>query len=311
MRNIAIKESWVDAAQYVAVALFAFVVVRDAFESFSTKALLFGVLACAVLVPWPYRQLKKRTRFAPGLWLSWIAAFSLLMLHGTHTSNELKEKQESVEAKQAKASADRIAKTRAEREAEWSANRTQVLANVDKALQEGNAKEAFVLASKFFSVTKDPDLARRYNNANILLMKKELERVKELPFDRRVQIYSELSVQEPGNAEYASRHAELQEVVAIKLKMEAAQVRRSQLGTNVDGQFSNFDGSHRKVEAAVKSRLNNPSSYEHVNTQYTVNPDAITVHSTYRAKNGFGAVVTSSAIAEVDAAGNVLSLSMN
>ena len=300
-----------DAAQYVAVALFALIFVRDAFESFSIKALLFGVLACAVLVPWPYRQVKKLTRFAPGLWLSWIAAFSFLMLHEAHTSNALKEKQAIAEARQAKASIDRLAKTRAEREAEWSVTRTQVLANVDKALQEGNAQEAFVLASKFFSVTKDPDLARRYNNANILLMKKDLERVKELPFDRKVQIYAELSAQEPGNAEYASKHTELQEVVAIKLKMEAAQVRRSQLGATVDSQFSNFDGSHRKVEAAVKSRLNNPSSYEHVNTQYTVNPDAITVQSTYRAKNGFGAVVTSSATAEVDAAGNVLSLSMN
>lgn len=160
-------------------------------------------------------------------------------------------------------------------------------------------------------MTKDPDLARRYNNANILLMKKELEREKELPFDRTVKIYATLSAEEPSNAEYASKQAELQEVVAVKQKMEAAQVRRSQLGVAVDGQFSKFDGSHRKVEAAVKSRLKDPFSYEHVKTQYIVNPDSITVHAAYRAKNAFGAVVASSATAEVDAAGNILSLSMN
>lgn len=311
MKNIVIKESWVDAAQYVAVALFAFIFLRDAFEAFSFKALVFGVLACAVLVPWPFRQLKKVTRFAPGLWVGWIAALFFLIFHAAYTRDVVEEKRVVAEAKQANESRQRVAKAKAVREVEWSATRQQVLANIDKALQEGNTQEAFALASKFFTVTKDPDLARRYNNANILLMKKDLEREKELPFDRKVKIYATLSAEEPGNAQYASKQAELQEMVAIKQKMEAAQVRRSQLGVAVDGQFSKFDGSHRKVEAAVESRLNDPSSYEHVKTQYVVNPDSITVYAAYRAKNALGAVVTSSATAEVDAAGNVLSLSMN
>lgn len=311
MRNFFIKKSWVDAAQYTAIAVLAFVVVRNAFEAFSVKALLFGLLTCAVLVPWPYRQLKKATRFAPGLWLGWVAAFFFLIFHAAETGDAVTEKRAASEAQQVKVSAQRIAKVRADREAEWSATRQQVLANVDKALQEGSAQEAFVLASKFLAVTKDPDLARRYNHANTLLMKKDLERVKELPFDRKVQIYATLSAEEPSNLEYASKYAELQDVVAIKQKMEAAQVRRAQLGATVDRQFSKFDGSHRSVEAAVKSRLNNPSSYEHVKTQYTVNPDSVTVYATYRAKNAFGAVVTGNATAEVDAAGDVLSLSMN
>ena len=266
MKNIVIKESWVDAGQYVAIALFAFIFMRDAFEAFSFKALLFGVLACAVLVPWPYRQLKKVTRFAPGLWVGWIAAIFFLVLHAANTSDVVQEKGVVAEAKQANDSRQRVANAKAEREVEWAAKRQQVLINIDKALQESNPQQAFALASKFFTVTKDPDLARRYNNANILLMKKDLEREKELPFDRKVKIYATLSAEEPGNAEYASKQAELQEVVAIKQKIEAAQVRRSQLGIAVDGQFSKFDGSHRKVEAAMKSRLKDPSSYEHVKT---------------------------------------------
>lgn len=311
MKNVGIKESWVDAAQYVAVALFAFIFMRDAFEAFSVNALLFGLLACAALVPWPYRQLKKVTRFAPSLWVGWIAAFFFLILHAADTGDVVKEKQVVAAAKQANESRQRVAKARAEREVEWSATRQQVLANIDKALQDGNPQAAFALASTFFTVTKDPDLARRYNNANILLMKKDLEREKELLFDRKVKIYTTLSAEEPGYVEYASKQAEHQEVVAIKQKMEAAQVRHSQLRVAVDDQFSKFDGSHRKVEAAVKFRLNDPSSYEHVKTQHIVNPDSITVNADYRAKNKFKAVVRSSVTAEVDAAGNVLSLSMN
>lgn len=55
--------------------------------------------------------------------------------------------------------------------------------------------------------------------------------------------------------------------------------------------------------------MNNPKSYEHVETRYSVGEEALTVVTTTRGTNGFGAVVTNRTIATVDKAGNVLTLS--
>lgn len=75
-------------------------------------------------------------------------------------------------------------------------------------------------------------------------------------------------------------------------------------------QFSPWDGSHRGAEQAIKARMNNPASYEHVATTYVDRGPGlgITVNTRFRGTNAFNAVVTEHATVEVHEAGDVTSV---
>lgn len=80
------------------------------------------------------------------------------------------------------------------------------------------------------------------------------------------------------------------------------------LQKQIRSQFSSWDGSHRGVEKYIKTLLNDPNSYEHVETRYRNNGDHLRISTTISAKNGFGGRVRSSFIAKVDLKGNVFSI---
>lgn len=52
--------------------------------------------------------------------------------------------------------------------------------------------------------------------------------------------------------------------------------------------------------------MNNPKSYEHVETRYQSNDSTITVYTKFRGTNAFGAVVANEAVAIADLDGNLL-----
>lgn len=74
-------------------------------------------------------------------------------------------------------------------------------------------------------------------------------------------------------------------------------------------QFSAWDGSHRELKRLVKSAMNDPSSFEHVNTTYKDKGDYIIVQMSFRGKNAFGATVLNAVTAKADLNGNILSVS--
>lgn len=59
--------------------------------------------------------------------------------------------------------------------------------------------------------------------------------------------------------------------------------------------FSAWDGSHIKLEKAIKLSLADPNSYEHISTKHNVEDDTINVITTFRAKNAFGGFVVKQA----------------
>lgn len=71
-----------------------------------------------------------------------------------------------------------------------------------------------------------------------------------------------------------------------------------------------WSGACYPVQSAIKRLLNDRSSYEHVETLYLPNDDTseITVTTTFRAKNGFGAMMLATYTARVDINGNVLEI---
>ena len=71
--------------------------------------------------------------------------------------------------------------------------------------------------------------------------------------------------------------------------------------------LSSWDGSYEKLVNAVKASLHNPASFEHVRTQYRVQPPtkenpsvSVFVDMQYRGKNAFNAVVTEEVNVRVD-----------
>ena len=76
----------------------------------------------------------------------------------------------------------------------------------------------------------------------------------------------------------------------------------------IEAQFSAYDGSHRGVEQAIKQRMNDPDSYEHVSTRFIDKGDYIAIMTQFRGKNAFGGKVLNSAVGKVDFSGNVLAL---
>ena len=74
----------------------------------------------------------------------------------------------------------------------------------------------------------------------------------------------------------------------------------------IEKHFSSWDGSHRGLTKVIKQSMNDPSSYDHVETTYGDKGDHLIVKTTFRGKNAFGGVVTNWIIAKVDLNGNVV-----
>ncbi|MBC23617.1 MAG: hypothetical protein CMJ32_06845 [Phycisphaerae bacterium] len=70
--------------------------------------------------------------------------------------------------------------------------------------------------------------------------------------------------------------------------------------------FSGWGGSHLALAKLIKAGMNNPESYDHVETVYWDNGDHLIVKTTFRGTNAFGGVVTNWVRAKTDLDGNVL-----
>ena len=74
----------------------------------------------------------------------------------------------------------------------------------------------------------------------------------------------------------------------------------------VEKQFSLWDGSHPALTSHIKKALNDPGSYEHIETWYGDKGDHIFVVCKFRAKNGFGGLVQCRVEAKVDFKGGLV-----
>ncbi|WP_198424758.1 SHOCT domain-containing protein [Spirosoma endbachense] len=68
----------------------------------------------------------------------------------------------------------------------------------------------------------------------------------------------------------------------------------------VEGFFSGWDGSHRQLEKAIKESMNDPDSYEHVETRFKDNGSTIYVLTKFRGKNAFGGKIVNYAEGNID-----------
>jgi len=72
--------------------------------------------------------------------------------------------------------------------------------------------------------------------------------------------------------------------------------------------LSPWDGSCKSLTALIKESMDDPGSYEHVDTKYWDMRDHIVVMTTFRGKNAFGGVVKNWVKAKVDLNGKVIKI---
>ena len=73
-------------------------------------------------------------------------------------------------------------------------------------------------------------------------------------------------------------------------------------------QFSAWDGSNYTLEKYIKSSMNDPDSYEHVETRYVDNGNDITVYTKFRGTNAFGGKVVNVVGARMSLSGEILEI---
>lgn len=76
----------------------------------------------------------------------------------------------------------------------------------------------------------------------------------------------------------------------------------------IEKEFSAWDGSHRGLTRAIKKVMNDPSSYDHVETSYSDRGDHLIVKTIFRGSNAFGAIVRNTIKAKVSNDGQVLAI---
>lgn len=72
--------------------------------------------------------------------------------------------------------------------------------------------------------------------------------------------------------------------------------------------LSAWDGEHRQVADAIRKRMNDPGSYDHVETKVFDTGEGYTLTTTVRGTNAFGAVVTNTYQARLDDSGKLVRL---
>jgi hypothetical protein len=91
---------------------------------------------------------------------------------------------------------------------------------------------------------------------------------------------------------------------AEKEKEEQAKKRQE----SIQRQFSAWGGSHIIVTRTIKDSMNDPSSYQHVETKYWDMKDHLIVNTTFRGKNAFGAIILTTVKAKVSLDGKEVEL---
>jgi hypothetical protein len=76
----------------------------------------------------------------------------------------------------------------------------------------------------------------------------------------------------------------------------------------VESEFSSWDGSHRGLEKVIKKSMNDPDSYEHIETRFRDDGNTIFVTTKFRGANAFDGKVINTISAKVDFNGNVVEI---
>lgn len=192
---------------------------------------------------------------------------------------------------------------------EFQKNKGTIIQEIEDVINQGRFTEAGSLAEeKLAIVPKDQELIELKKQA---VEGKALLEIKSLHPDnlaRHLELYQELATLRPDSKTYADRLEFYKEKFKEETERAEEKATRKKL---IEEQFSSWDGSHLALTRYIKNHMNDPKSYQHVETRYGDRGDFIMITTKFRGKNAFGGVVVQTATAMATIDGDLISVSFN
>ena len=115
-----------------------------------------------------------------------------------------------------------------------------------------------------------------------------------------METYKKILAQEKERLVEEKRLAKQKEEQEKQLEKQRKE-REERIEKFKDNCFSAWDGYHRDLVKYVKGLMNDPKSFEHVNTTYVMTNDGYAIiNMVYRGRNALGGIVTESIKAKID-----------
>lgn len=251
------------------------------------------------------------------VWIATISATALFYIQQAAIENRLTENQTQHLHDIQKATAERNAARKAERisalEAEFSAGREGIIASINVAAANKDWAAGGSIIDHFGSDIRDFEyigakakidegISKAKIAAEIVDLNAKAKELGTQSYETAIKVFTRLVALEPDNTVHKQM---LATATAGKIAADRAQAQakyeaeaEKNKPANIKAQFSGYDGSHRGLERLIKSEMNDPSSYDHVETRYTDHGNYITVYCTFRGKNAFGGLVRNTKAAD-------------
>ncbi|WP_274644663.1 hypothetical protein [Pseudomonas serbica] len=210
----------------------------------------------------------------------------------------------------------------------FAEHRDAVLAEFATAVDGKNLATAKAIRDRFILAIRDPEFdqilnryvslkdeveraeAEKARQAKVATLTGQLASVSATDYTQAIMIYTQLVALEPANKSYQQKLERFTKVRDAQYAKEAAEkaaaTAKAERQKKIEGQFSGWSGAHYKFERLIKDAMNDPDSYDHVETKYVDKGTYIRVISTFRGKNAFGGMVKNTKIADFTIDGSFL-----
>ena len=219
----------------------------------------------------------KRTKTSTWIWSGFFLLIFYLMVQGQREEEEAAQ----LRAKQAQ-------QQRQNDRQYFIANKAKILEQIKTLDKQKKWTEIEPINNKYKYIN-DKDLRELYVS---IRTRNTLNYLKDLPaveWQRNADGYKDLLKWHPNNKKYQEKFA----YYDGKLKEKKAREDK------ITSMFSSWDGSHRQLVKYVKSSMNDPDSFDHVQTRIWDMKSHIVIKMTFRGKNAFNATVTNTVRAEL------------
>ena len=308
-----------------AVALFFVVIGLIALFTDPLPAIPLLLIAALFLPPIQNAAVSKFGKPIPPKAKGILALVLLIGFGGLALISENQKQQRIADEKAAQEQA-RAAELKQKHVDEFNANRAEIIAIASATLSEGRYRDVLSNAEKY-AVAADSELNTLLDQARAALKQQQAENrraeilaeLKSIPaqeYKRNRDLYKEIVALFPNDEAYSKKLSFYETKYADKVERRRAAAERKKKEAErtaarekqIEAQFSAWDGSHRNLERAIEQSMNDPDSYEHVETVYWDMKSHLVVKTTFRGKNAFGGLVINWVKAKVDLNGNVLAV---
>lgn len=244
-----------------------------------------------------------------------ISIFVLLLTFGYFIGQVQDKKAQDLAVHQAQEKAQKEAHLRQEIIDQFNDDREQIINSAKNALSEKDYQSAISQTNKFLVVGNEEineinakankELIAIENTKKTESLLTELKTVPEKDYRKNLNLYTRLLDLHPNNESYKTQVTYYTDKLAEEEKKQKADESRKK---KIEAQFSKWNGSHRNLEKIIKKSMNDPDSFDHVETKYWDSGDYLVVQTTFRGKNAFGGVVVNSMKAKVGLDGQILDI---